>query len=95
MNKNRPMSKRKLKINNFLYALFFFTGISLGILLIWPGILKVQNRRCFFDILQDGSDGKVSIGTILSIEPNYLLKIKNAKSTYSKILLIGDHCFQK
>ena len=89
------MSKGKLKINNFLYALFFFTGLSLGILLIWPGILKVQNRRCFFDILQDGSDGKVSIGTILSIEPNYLLKIKNAKSSYSKILLIGDHCFQK
>ena len=89
------MSKRKLKINNFLYALFFFTGLSLGILLIWPGILKVQNRRCFFDILQDGSDGKVSIGTILSIEPNNLLKIKNAKSTYNKILFIGDHCVQK
>ena len=89
------MSKKKLKINNFFHALFFFTGLSLGILLIWPGILKDQNRRCFFAILQDGSDGKVSIGTILSIEPNYLLKIKNAKSTYSKILLIGDHCFQK
>ena len=89
------MSKRKLKINNFFYALFFFTGLSLGILLIWPGILKVKSRRCFFEILQDGSDGKVSIGTILSIEPNYILKIKNAKNTYSKILLIGNHCFQK
>ena len=89
------MSRRKLKINNFFYALFFFTGLSLGILLIWPGILKVQNRRCFFDILQDGSDGKVSIGTILSIEPNSLLKIKNAKTKYSKILLIGDQCFRE
>ena len=69
------MRKRKLKINTFFYALFFLTGLSLGIILIWPGILKVQNRRCFLDILQDGSDGRVSIGTILSIEPNYLLKI--------------------
>ena len=89
------MSKRKLKINNFLYALFFFTGISLGILLIWPGILKVQNRRCFFDILQDGSDGKVSIGTILTLEPKSLLKIRNAENKYTKILLIGDQCFRE
>ena len=89
------MIRRKLKINNLFYALIFFTGLSLGIILIWPGILKTQNRSCFFNIIEDGSDGKVSIGTILSIEPNYLLKIKSAKSTYSKILLIGDHCFQK
>tara|TARA_Y100000813_G_C23946034_1_gene250349 strand:- start:218 stop:487 length:270 start_codon:yes stop_codon:yes gene_type:complete len=89
------MSRRKLKINYLFNILIFFTGLSIGIILIWPGILKNQNRRCFLKIIEDGSDGKVSIGTILSIEPNYLLKINNAKSTYSKILLIGDHCFQK
>ena len=89
------MSRRKLKINYFFNILIFFTGLSIGIILIWPGILKNQNRICFLKIIEDGSDGKVSIGTILSIEPNYLLKINNAKSTYSKILLIGDHCFQK
>ena len=89
------MSKRKLKINYFLNGIIFFAGISIGIILIWPGILKNQNRNCFFKIIEDGSDGKVSIGTILSIEPNFLLKIKNAKNSYSKILLIGDHCFQK
>ena len=89
------MILRKSKRNKLFNLIFFLSGFSFGIILIWPGILMVQNRRCFFEILQDGSDGKVSIGTILSIEPNYLLKIKNAKSTYSKILLIGDHCFQK
>ena len=89
------MSRRKLKINYFFNILIFFTGLSIGIILIWPGILKNQNRNCFLKIIEDGSDGKVSIGTILSIEPNYLLKINNAKSTYSKIVLIGDHCFQK
>ena len=89
------MSRRKLKINYLFNILIFFTGLSIGIILIWPGILKNQNRICFLKIIEDGSDGKVSIGTILSIEPNYLLKINNAKSTYSKILLIGDHCFQK
>ena len=89
------MSRRKLKINYLFNILIFFTGLSIGIILIWPGILKNQNRKCFLKIIEDGSDGKVSIGTILSIEPNYLLKINNAKSTYSKILLIGDHCIQK
>ena len=35
-----------------------------------------------------------SLGTILSIEPNYLLKINNAETKYKKILLIGDQCFR-
>ena len=88
------MSRKKSKINYFFNTLFLFLGLSMGILLIWPGILKSQNRRCFFNIIEDGSDGKVSIGTILSIDPNYLLKINNAKNTYKKILFIGDYCFR-
>ena len=89
------MGRKKFNKNFYIYALFFFTGLSAGVILIWPGILKFDNRECFFNILKDGSDGKVSIGTILSIEPNYLLKINNAESKYKKLLLIGDQCFQK
>ena len=89
------MSQRKSKIYNLFNALFFLMGFSLGIILIWPGILKIENRRCFLKIIKDGSDGKVSMGTILSIEPNRLIKINNAKNKYKKILLIGDNCFRK
>ena len=89
------MSPKKLKKNNIFYGLFFLAGLSIGILLIWPGILKTSSRRCFHKIIVDGSDGKVSMGTILSIDPNSLLKIKNANNKYKKILLIGDHCFRK
>ena len=89
------MSRRKSKINTLINTLFFVTGISIGIILVWPGILKNDNRRCFFNIIEDGSDGKVSVGTILSIDPNSLIKIKNAKNTYGKILRIGDYCFRK
>ena len=88
------MSRRKLKINKLINTLFFLTGLSMGIFLIWPGILKSENRRCFYKIIQDGSDGKVSIGTILSIDPNSLVKINNAKNTYGKVLRIGDYCFR-
>ncbi len=89
------MSQRKSKVNNLINTLFFLTGLSIGIILIWPGILRNDNRRCFFKIIEDGSDGKVSVGTILSIDPNSLLKINNAKNTYGKILRIGDYCFRK
>ena len=89
------MGRKKFNKIFYIYALFFFTGLSSGVILIWPGILKFENRECFFNILKDGSDGKVSLGTILSIEPNYLLKINNSETKYKKILLIGDHCFRQ
>ena len=73
----------------------FILGFSIGVISIWPGIISGNNRKCFFNILKDGSDGSVKIETIFSINPNYLLKIKNTKNKYLKILLIGDSCFRK
>ena len=70
-------------------------GFSLGVISIWPGIISGNSRKCFFNILKDGSDGSVKVSTILSINPNYLIKIKNAKNSYFKILFIGDSCFRK
>ena len=70
-------------------------GYSLGLISIWPGIISGNSRRCFLNILKDGSDGSVKIGTVLSINPNYLIKIKKTKNKYLKILLIGDSCFRR
>ena len=70
-------------------------GLFLGIISIWPGIISGNSRKCFFNILLDSSDGSVRIGTIFSINSNYLLKIKNTENKYFKILLIGDSCFRK
>ena len=89
------MGRKKLRIKNLFYALFFFAGLSLGITLIWPGLIRNENRKCFSKIIEDGSDGKVKIGTILSIDPKSLVIINNAKNSYSKILRIGDYCFRK
>ena len=89
------MGLKKSKRNNLINTLFFLVGLSIGIIIIWPGILKNNNRRCFFKIIGDGSDGQVSVGTILSIDPNSLLKINNAKNSYGKVLRIGDYCFRK
>ena len=89
------MRKKKSIINFLIYSFYFFSGFSLGIILIWPGVLNLEKRKCFFKIIKDGSDGKVSIGTILTLEPKYLLKIRNAENKYTRILLIGDQCFRE
>ena len=73
----------------------FVLGFSIGVLSIWPGTISGNSRKCFFNILRDGSDGSVKVGTLISINANYLLKIKNTKNKYIKILLIGDSCFRK
>ena len=73
----------------------FIVGLSMGVISIWPGIISENSRKCFFQILLDGSDGSISVGTLLSINSNYLLKIKNTKNKYLKFLLIGDSCFRK
>ena len=89
---------RRKKFQNTIYFKIipiFILGISVGIISIWPGIISANNRKCFFNILLDGSDGSLKVGTLLSINSNYLLKIKNTKNKYLKILLIGDSCFRK
>ena len=70
-------------------------GFSLGVIAIWPGIISSDSRKCFFSIIKDGSDGSIQIKTILLVNPNYLLRIKNAKNEYWKVLLVGDACFRK
>mgnify|MGYP001180409048 CR=1 FL=1 len=87
--------KKKSSIKNLKYFLLVFIGSILGIGVIWPGIFSGKGHECFLRIIKDGSDGDVKFSTILSISPNYLMKIKNAKNNYSKVLLIGDYCYRK
>ena len=73
-------------MNTFCFKIIpiFILGLSVGIISIWPGIISGNNRKCFFNILLDGSDGSLRVGTLLSINSNYLLKIKNTKNKYLK-----------
>ena len=89
------MQRRKSKIRIFQPLMFLFIGFIMGIGSIWPGMISEPRRKCFFKIIEDGSDESVSLGTIFSISPNYLLRIRNEKNKYNKVLLIGDFCFRK
>ncbi len=87
--------KNFYKTFNFQIITIFIVGISVGVIAIWPGIISGNSRECFVNFLLDGSDGSIRVGTLLSINSNNLLKIKNTKNTYLKVLLIGDSCFRK
>ncbi len=89
------MNKKKYKARIIQSVFFVFIGFFLGVGAIWPGIVTDTGRKCFFKIIKDGSDGNVSLSTIFSITPNYLMKIKNAQNKYFKVLLVGDFCFRK
>ena len=89
------MSRRKSKLRILQPFMFLFIGFIMGNVAIWPGLISESGRKCFVKIIKDGSDGNVSLGTIFSISPNYLLRISNEKNKYNKVLLIGDFCFRK
>ncbi len=89
------MKKKFLKTFYFKVIPVFILGLSIGVILIWPGIISGNSRKCFYNILLDSSDGSIKVGTLLSINSSYLLKIKNMENKYLKILLIGDSCFRK
>ena len=89
------MKKNFYKYKVIKNLFFTFLGFSLGVFTLWPGLISFKGRKCFINIINDGSDGNIKFSTILSIEPNYLLKIKNARNKYYKILYIGDYCFRK
>ena len=86
---------QKFKLRFIQSFLFLSLGFFLGVGAIWPGLFTEKGRKCFIKIIKGGSEGNVSLTSILSITPNYILKIKNEKNKYFKILLIGDNCFRK
>ena len=89
------VKKKFYKLIYFKILPSIFLGFALGVITIWPGIISGNSRKCFLNILKDGSDGNVHLKTVFLINPNYLLKIKNAKNNYLRLLLVGDSCFRK
>ena len=58
------MTRLKSKLRYLHSFLFLILGIILGVIAVWPGLITQTGRKCFLNIIQDGSDGNVSFGTI-------------------------------
>ena len=71
--------------------LFLITGIFAGLYLSWPGILILNNWRCFKDIIS--KEDKIPFRALLEVSPSYLIKGNNKRIT-SKIRFVADACFR-
>ena len=72
---------------------FIFCGFISGLYLSWPGLVKLDNWKCFNDIIAKSTEDKISLKAALEISPSYLLKGKN-RSMNSKIRIVADACFR-
>tara|TARA_B100000886_G_scaffold270077_1_gene194099 strand:- start:637 stop:870 length:234 start_codon:yes stop_codon:yes gene_type:complete len=72
---------------------FLFLGIFAGLYLSWPGILILNNWKCFNEIIQKSAEDKISIKAVLEVSPSYLIKRKN-NNMISKIRVVADACFR-
>ena len=83
----------KIKVIFMRFFVFIFLGIFAGLYLSWPGILILENWKCFNEIIAKSSEDKISFKAVLEISPSYLLKRKNKKAS-SKIRIVADACFR-
>ena len=73
--------------------LLVFSGIYIGLLFSWPGILIPNNWKCFADIIIKSKKDKLSIKAVLAVSPNYFLNEKKNKIS-TKIRIVSDACFR-
>ena len=73
--------------------LFLFFGIFVGLFISWPGLLMLENWKCFNQIIAKSAEDRISLKAALEISPSYFLKDKNKKKT-SKIRIVADACFR-
>ena len=73
--------------------LFLFFGIFVGLFISWPGLLMLENWKCFNQIIARSAEDKISLKAALEISPSYFLKAKNKKMT-SKIRIVADACLR-
>ena len=75
------------------YFLFLFPGIFVGLYLSWPGIVILNNWKCFNDIIAKSAEDKISLKAALEVSPSYLINRKNKNMT-AKIRIVADACFR-
>ena len=72
---------------------FLFSGLLIGLWAAWPGIVNLNNWKCFKDIINKSTKEKISLRATLAVSPYYLLKRKNHKRI-SKLRVVSDACFR-
>ncbi len=72
---------------------FLISGVLIGSWISWPGIVSPMNWKCFNDIIENSKKEKISIKTILSVSPKYLIR-GMPEDNFSKFRILSDTCFR-
>ena len=58
------MAKKGSKIILIQFILIFLAGFSLGVGTLWPGIIRENGRKCFFEI-ERKSSMRIRLGSVV------------------------------
>ena len=73
--------------------IFLFSGLVLGLWIAWPGIVFLDNWKCFRKIIKKSSQEQISLKAALAVSPKYLLKGKS-NNYITKLRIVSDACFR-
>ena len=72
---------------------FLFTGVLIGSWISWPGIISINNWKCFAEIIEKSKRDQISLKATLAVSPNYLLNGEE-NTLFSKVRIVSDACFR-
>ena len=55
--------------------LFLFFGVFIGLYLSWPGLVILENWKCFNQIIVKSAEDKISLKAALEISHSYFLRL--------------------
>ena len=73
--------------------IFLLSGLLIGLLAAWPGLVIPNNWKCFMNIINKSTKEQISMKAALAVSPNYLFKRKKNK-IISKLRIVSDACFR-
>ena len=69
------------------------SGLAIGAWISWPGIIFIDNWKCFFDIVEKSREDKISLKAVLAVSPRFILKGERNNNS-SKLRIVSDACFR-
>tara|TARA_Y100001978_G_scaffold65276_1_gene58480 strand:- start:1747 stop:1980 length:234 start_codon:yes stop_codon:yes gene_type:complete len=72
---------------------FLISGIILGLWISWPGIIFQKKWQCFFNIIKESKNEKLSLKAALAVSPKFLIK-GESNDNASKLRIVSDACFR-
>lgn len=70
-----------------------FIGISIGLIISWPGIILSTNWVCLIKVISNNAN-PTKISASLKILPKSLIDRKRYRNITGKIRIISDLCFR-